>query len=78
MRAEPWRPSAPCAQINDGDLWFPEEKQHAGPAKQICARCPYKAPCVLGAIERNERHGIWGGLTIPQIRKVRSDLGVAA
>lgn len=78
MRGEDWRPSAPCAQINDGDLWFPEEKQHADPAKRICARCPYKAPCLLGAIERKERFGIWGGMTIPQIRRLGRDLEVAA
>lgn len=77
MRAEPWRPSAPCAQI-DPELWFPEPNDQAVTAKRICAACKYKAPCLLGALERNERHGIWGGMTIPQIRKVGRGLEVAA
>lgn len=36
----------------------PEE--HA--AKLICAACPVRFDCALGALERGEPHGIWGGL----------------
>lgn len=77
MRAEPWRPSAPCAQI-DPEMWFPEPNDQAVTAKRICGACRYKAPCLLGALERHERHGIWGGMTIPQIRRLGRSLEVAA
>jgi hypothetical protein len=77
VRGEDWRASAPCASI-DPELWFPEPNDSAAIAKRICANCPYKAPCLLGAFERNERHGIWAGMTIPQIRKLGRSLEVAA
>lgn len=61
-----WHRYAPCASI-DADLWFPEHGDNAPAAKQICASCPYKKPCLDGAIARGERHGIWGGVAIGQV-----------
>lgn len=68
-----WHASAPCAST-DPDAFFPDEKEQAAPAKRICARCPYRAPCVTEAIERGEQYGIWGGLSTRQFRKVRREL----
>lgn len=55
--------SAPCASV-DPEIFFPDPKQrqNSWAAKKVCARCPYKAPCVLWAIEHHEKWGIWGGL----------------
>ncbi len=31
-------------------------------AKRICQSCPVRDDCLASALERNESHGIWGGL----------------
>jgi len=56
-----------CAEIG-GDFWFPEkdiEKRNlVDPtyAKSICKSCIHKNECAQWGI-KNERFGIWGGLT---------------
>lgn len=37
-------------------------------AKEACARCPVASLCLEGAVERNERHGIWGGVNFGRDR----------
>lgn len=32
-------------------------------AKEICSTCPIVADCLAVALDRNEQHGIWGGMT---------------
>ncbi len=32
-------------------------------AKEICSSCPIIDDCLAVALERNEQHGIWGGMT---------------
>jgi WhiB family redox-sensing transcriptional regulator len=47
------------------DWWFPEkldgQDNHGTAAKAVCATCPVSRPCLTAALERGERHGIWGG-----------------
>ena len=59
-----------------GHEWFPEIGGNGARARQICAGCPYKAPCLLEAIERREQHGIWGGVTVRQFTRIRAELGM--
>lgn len=72
-----WYATAPCASIG-GDAWFPEPNEQAHAAKRVCGGCPYKAPCLLGAIERGEEHGIWGGQAARQFGRIRRELAAAA
>lgn len=60
-----WHQYAPCASIG-GDSWFPEPGDNALDVKLICESCPYKKPCLEGALARGERHGIWGGVAMRQ------------
>ena len=39
------------------DHWLVQE------AKQVCGSCYFRSQCLEGAIERKEKHGIWGGMT---------------
>ncbi|EFV12899.1 WhiB family transcriptional regulator [Segniliparus rugosus] len=55
-----WRDGALCPQI-DTALWFPEVGQHAKPAKTVCGMCVVREDCRDDALERRERHGVWGG-----------------
>ena len=60
---EAWRNRARCATV-DGELaatFYSEELQDIAVAKRICAECPVMAPCLEGAIERQEPFGVWGG-----------------
>jgi hypothetical protein len=57
-----------CAEIG-GDFWFPERENPENRklldpsyAKSICRSCIHKTECAEWGI-KNERFGIWGGLT---------------
>ena len=53
-------------------LFFPGRGESAGPARQVCARCPVRQPCLDYAISNRITHGIWGGLTERERRAMRS------
>ena len=56
----PPTPAAACAS-HDPDLWFADSPQTIARAKAICHGCANRAPCLAGALQRRETHGIWGG-----------------
>ena len=71
-----WRELAACHGA-DLNLFFPERGESAEPARQVCAVCPVRQPCLDYAITNRITHGIWGGLTererrAPQSRWVRA------
>jgi WhiB family redox-sensing transcriptional regulator len=62
-----WRNEAACRDEKT-DLFFPIGE--VGPAarqihdaKQICAVCPVREPCLQWALEVGADHGVWGGLS---------------
>jgi len=59
-----WVEDAVCAS-SDPEIWQPRkgESGKVRKAKAICATCPALSRCLDDAIDRNERHGVWGGLT---------------
>lgn len=63
----------PCAETFP-DMFFPDEPkggmiqvrttyEYENSAKKVCAECPYRAACLIFAMEDPELSGIWGGLT---------------
>lgn len=58
----PWTVGAVCAQT-DPDAFFPEKGGSTAAAKRVCGRCPVIAECLAYALARNERFGVWGGLS---------------
>jgi WhiB family transcriptional regulator, redox-sensing transcriptional regulator len=66
-----WRELAACRGADLG-LFFPERGESAGPARQVCAACPVRQPCLDYAITNRITHGIWGGLTERERRALRS------
>lgn len=65
-----------CAQVG-GDLFFPDKENEGkmvrlsiASAKSICRSCQHITECAEWGI-RKERHGIWGGLTDGDRRKIR-------
>jgi WhiB family redox-sensing transcriptional regulator len=66
-----WRELAAC-RGTDLEVFFPERGESAGPARQVCAACPVREPCLDYAITNRIAYGIWGGLTERERRALRS------
>lgn len=58
---------------HDPDLWFAHERSHDGAiAIAICREeCEVRETCLDHALERNEQHGIWGGMSPPERQRLR-------
>ncbi|WP_412753963.1 WhiB family transcriptional regulator [Krasilnikovia sp. M28-CT-15] len=65
-----WRDEGLCAQ-SDPDAFYPDKNTSALPAKQVCAGCPVRRPCLQYALEHDERFGIWGGLSEKERRALK-------
>jgi WhiB family redox-sensing transcriptional regulator len=66
-----WRELAAC-RGTDLEVFFPGRGESAGPARQVCAVCPVRQPCLDYAITNRIVHGIWGGLTERERRALQS------
>ena len=70
-----WRTRAACLDENP-ELFFPVGT--TGPAvtqveeaKLICGGCEVRAECLTWALEANQDHGVWGGLSEDERRSLR-------
>lgn len=66
-----WRELGLCAQT-DPDAFYPEHGGSATEAKRICAGCEVRDRCLADALARDERFGIWGGLSGYERRRLRA------
>ena len=62
-----WHSRAACVGA-DPELFFPIGDTGPGmlqiaAAKQVCARCPVRQPCLEWALETSQNAGVWGGLS---------------
>lgn len=62
-----------CAET-DPEAFFPEPGGagliDAAQARKVCARCEIQPACRQWALDNAEPHGIWGGLTERQRRRI--------
>ncbi len=65
-----WRSASLCAK-GDPDLWFAVGAVEHKQAKSICGRCPVQSACLQYAMSAPITHGIWGGMTERERRRVR-------
>jgi WhiB family redox-sensing transcriptional regulator len=67
-----WTQSAECAKPNQ-PLMFPDEGDAVGieQARDVCNACPVRQQCLSEALDRNESHGMWGGMTAAERRVIR-------
>ncbi len=72
-----WRRRAACRGY-DLDLFFPGRGESAEPARQVCAACPVRQPCLDYALSHGITHGVWGGLAERERRGLRSGRAAAA
>jgi WhiB family redox-sensing transcriptional regulator len=66
-----WRELAACRGTDLG-VFFPERGESAEAARQVCAACPVRQPCLDYAITNRIAYGVWGGLTERERRAMRS------
>lgn len=63
-------------------VFFPSDGVGVEAAKEICASCPMKEPCLEYAIDNRVDHGVWGGASERQRRRIikarRAALAVSA
>jgi len=64
-----WREQAICAQV-DPALFFPDAGQYPHAARKVCTVCPVRAVCLADAIASRDDHGVRGGLTPNERRRL--------
>ena len=69
-KKEDWRIAALCAQT-DQEAFFPEKGGSTRAAKKVCLTCEVREECLEYALGNDERHGIWGGLSERERRKLK-------
>ena len=56
-----------CAGLTE--LFFSEDADDIAQAKAICSACTLRVPCAAAAIANGEQAGVWGGMTVDELRK---------
>jgi WhiB family transcriptional regulator, redox-sensing transcriptional regulator len=77
-----WRLRAACHNIESA-LFFPvgegeEAKDQIRLAKQVCASCESRLPCLEFSLRTMQADGIWGGLTEDERRRLKRQRRVAS
>lgn len=52
------------------ELFFPSDGVGVEIAKRVCADCPTKEPCLEYALANRIDHGVWGGTSERQRRRI--------
>jgi WhiB family redox-sensing transcriptional regulator len=67
-----WQERALCAQT-DPEAFFPEKGGSTREAKKVCRGCEVRAECLEFALEKDERFGIWGGMSERERRRLKRE-----
>lgn len=70
MTSATWITDALCAQV-DNEIFFPPKGGSTKDAKRVCMACPARVACLEAAMARDERFGIWGGLSERERRELK-------
>jgi WhiB family redox-sensing transcriptional regulator len=66
-----WRSIGLCKGSDTLTFYPPSEDDSlAEEAKTICSMCAVRKPCLEFALTNREKHGVWGGLTERERRRV--------
>jgi hypothetical protein len=65
-----WIAEANCRGMNP-DAFFPSRGEATAPIKAICRACDVQVECLAYAMNTGEHHGIWGGLSERERRRLR-------
>ena len=72
-----WMVQGRCRELPP-EVFFPSDGVGVEVARRYCAECPVKAPCLEYALENHIEHGVWGGCSERERRRIaRSRRGLA-
>lgn len=70
-------PDSPTAWMAEGncrmyppDMFFPSDGAGVERAKKVCADCPVASQCLEHALDARIDHGVWGGTSERQRRRI--------
>jgi WhiB family redox-sensing transcriptional regulator len=58
-------------------VFFPSDGAGVEHARRICATCPVREPCLEYALENRVDHGVWGGCSERERRRIAKRRRVA-
>jgi WhiB family transcriptional regulator, redox-sensing transcriptional regulator len=64
-----WMMRGKCKDL-DPAIFFPNDWVGVQVAQRICADCPVKSPCLEYALENRVDHGVWGGASERERRRI--------
>jgi WhiB family transcriptional regulator, redox-sensing transcriptional regulator len=72
-----WMARGACASIPPS-TFFPSDGVGVDVARRICATCPVQQPCLEYALEQRIDHGVWGGCSERERRRIQKRRRLAA
>lgn len=79
---EAWVQQANCQGV-DTNLFFPERIETGGDdsdyaaAREVCRHCPVQSECLEYALRTRQIHGLWGGKSERERRRIRRQMTLA-
>ena len=64
-----WEDSALCRTV-EADIFFAPGGTQEHRAKAVCRSCPVRWDCLAYALAHKVEHGVWGGLTDRERRRI--------
>ncbi len=64
-----WMGGGRCRDM-DPALFFPSDGIGVQSAQRICSECPVKGPCLEYALDNRVDHGVWGGTSERERRRI--------
>jgi WhiB family redox-sensing transcriptional regulator len=64
-----WMATGKCREVPPS-VFFPNDGVGVDAARRICADCPVKAPCLEYALLNRIDHGVWGGTSERERRRI--------
>jgi WhiB family transcriptional regulator, redox-sensing transcriptional regulator len=64
-----WMAEGKCRELPP-ETFFPSDGVGVEVARRICADCPVKSPCLEYALYNRIEHGVWGGASERERRRI--------
>lgn len=64
-----WMAEGNCREVPPA-TFFPSDGVGVEAARKICAECPMKSPCLEYALRHRIDHGVWGGSSERERRRI--------
>ncbi|HKY14310.1 MAG TPA: WhiB family transcriptional regulator [Microthrixaceae bacterium] len=72
-----WMARGNCAE-EPPSLFFPSDGVGVDVARKVCVDCPVKETCLEYALEHRIDHGVWGGTSERERRRILRSRRIAA